>query len=394
MTRHRPTTADELAALIADASVREARLELRGGGSKAAMGAEREAEIIDMRGLAGVVDYDPPELVLTVRAGTPLAEVEQLVASEGQMLAFEPFDHGPLLGGASGQATIGGVVAAAVAGSQRLTMGGARDHLLGFTAVSGRGEAFVAGGKVVKNVTGFDLSKLMAGSWGRLAALTDLTLKVVPRPRVTASMMIEGLDHARAVAAMARAMSSHSEIAAAAHLPADTNRSAMTLFRLQGFQSSVQARCALLPHLLQDHGAVRLLPEADAAANWNAIRNVAPLSKARVLWRIDVPPSGASALINIFAAQGARWLLDWAGGLIWLAYEGDPADVRDAVAKAGGHAMLIRSPDATPVMVPFQHPRPPGVAAIEARVRRAFDPKGVFETGRFLDSAMDGMHAH
>lgn len=385
MTRHRPDSAEELAALIADAAARGARCELRGGGSKAPIGADRAAEVIDMTGFAGVIDYDPPELVLTVRAGTPLAEVQRLVESEGQMLAFEPFDHGELVGGAPGRATIGGVVAAGVAGSQRLTTGGARDHLLGFTAISGRGERFVAGARVVKNVTGYDLPKLVAGSWGRLAAITELTLKVLPRPRTARTMAIEGLDAAQARRAMARAMGSHAEIAAAAHMMADGDRPAMTLLRLQGFAPSVEARCAILPAILRDHGAVRALPERDAEALWSAVRFVRPMADAPLLWRISLPPSRAPGLAEAFAARGARWLLDWAGGLVWLAHDGDAADVRRAAEVAGGHATLVRAPDDIRSAVPFQHPRAPGVAAIEARVRRAFDPAGVFETGRFLD---------
>lgn len=390
MMHHTPSDADDLAALIADAASRSARCEIRGGGSKAAMGAPREAEIIDMRRFAGVVDYDPPELVLTVRAGTPLTQVKQLVESEGQMLAFEPFDHGPVLRGEAGQATIGGVVAAGVAGPQRLTMGGARDHLLGFTAVSGRGERFVAGAKVVKNVTGYDLSKLMAGSWGRLAAITELTLKVLPRPRATSSMVIEGLDPAQARRAMACAMGSHAEISAAAHLPANGERPAMTMFRVQGFAPSVTARCAILPELLRDHGAARMLPEEEASALWQAVRTAAPLADAETLWRISLPPSAAPAIIGRFAPEEARWLLDWAGGLIWLAHDGDAGAIREAAEAAGGHAMLVRAPEAIRATIAMQHPRQPGVAALEERVRRSFDPAGVFETGRFLDLT----HAH
>lgn len=385
MTHHTPKTPDELAAIITYAATRRAHCEIRGGGSKARMGAPRGAEVIDMRGFAGVVDYDPPELVLTVRAGTPLAEVQQLVESEGQMLAFEPFDHGPLLGTGAGHATIGGVVAAGVAGPQRLTKGGARDHLLGFTAVSGRGERFVAGAKVVKNVTGYDLPKLMAGSWGRLAAMTELTLKVLPRPRVTNSMAIEGLGPAAAVRAMAAAMGSHAEIGAAAHLPANGDRPALTLFRLQGFAPSVAARCAILPDLLRNHGRTGLLPDADATACWESVRSVVPLADAPTLWRVNLPPSGAPAIIDRLAPSGGRWLLDWAGGLIWLAHEGDAAEIRRAAAAAGGHAMLVRAPEATRATTPMQHPRQPGVAALEERVRRSFDPACVFETGRFLD---------
>lgn len=386
MTVIAPTTTDDLAAAISAAAASGARLELRGGGSKAEIGSARDATIVDMRGFSGVVDYDPPELVLTVRAGTPLVEIETLVAREGQMLAFEPWDHGPVFGRAAGAATIGGIVAAAVAGPQRLSMGGARDHLLGFEGVSGRGEPFVAGAKVVKNVTGYDLPKLIAGSWGRLVALTQVTLKVLPRPRAQATMVIESLTPPQAHAAMAQAMGSHSEIAAAAYLPAAVNNGqALTLFRLQGVAPSVDARCGFLPELLKDHGRAYRLNESDADTLWRAVRDVAPLAGDAPLWRVNVPPSSGCAVVAALEPLGARWFFDWAGGLVWLTFDGDPVLVRQAAEHALGHAMLVRAPSGMRARVPAQHPRSSGVAALEARVRRAFDPAGVFETARFGD---------
>jgi glycolate oxidase FAD binding subunit len=383
-----PTNSEELCDAIADAARTETRLEIRGGGSKAGFGCERDAIILDMRGFSGVIDYDPPELVLTAYAGTPLAEIEALVASKSQLLAFEPWDHGPLFGNPAGKATIGGVIAAAVAGPRRLTMGSARDHLLGFEAVSGRGERFVAGAKVVKNVTGYDLPKLMAGSWGRIAAMTQLTVKVLPRPRTQATMVIEKLSPLQAHAAMAQAMGSHAEVSAAAYLPAAINDGrALTALRLQGFEPSVEARCALLPDLLRDHGTLRRLDAQEAAELWDAVRVAAPVNDGRPLWRVNVPPSGGCAVVNAVEPLGARWFFDWAGGLIWLSFDGDPAAIRAAAGRAGGHATLVRAPAELRAIVPAQHPRAPGVASLETRVRRAFDPAGIFETGRFLDDA-------
>ena len=378
-----PSTPDELADTIADAARSGIKLEIRGGGSKAEIGCDRDAVMLDMRGFAGVIDYDPPELVITVGAGTPLSDIEELVERQQQMLAFEPWDHGPLFGRPAGAATIGGVVASAVAGSRRLTMGGARDHLLGFEAVSGRGERFVAGARVVKNVTGYDLPKVMAGSWGRLAAMTQLTLKVLPRPRVTATMIVEGLSPRQAHAAMACAMGSHADVAAAAHLPAAVNEGrAITAFRLQGFEPSVDARSALLLGLLRDYGALRPLDQGEADSFWDAVRIAAPLSHGS-LWRVNVPPSGGCDVVAALEPLGARWLFDWAGGLLWLLWDGDAASVRQAAERAGGHAMLVRAPAEQRARVPAQHPRAPGLAALEERVRRAFDPAGIFETGRF-----------
>jgi glycolate oxidase FAD binding subunit len=341
MATVRPTTLDELQDAIADAGRTGARLEIRGGGSKADIGAPREADLLDMTAFAGIIDYDPAELVLTVGAGTPLAQIETLVAGSDQMLAFEPFDHGPLFGRPAGAATIGGIVAAGVSGSRRVARGAARDHLLGFKGVSGRGEAFVGGAKVVKNVTGYDLPKVMTGSWGRLAALTEVTLKVLPRGREQLTLALEGLSPGKAQAAMARAMGSQADVSAAAHLPGPP---ATTALRLEGFGPSIAARRAMLDVILAEEGGLRALPHDEAEALW-----------------------------------------DWAGGLVWLTLDGNAAAVRAGAQAAGGHAILVRAPETLRRTTPALHPQTPGVTALEARVRRAFDPLGVFETGRFLD---------
>jgi glycolate oxidase FAD binding subunit len=310
--------------------------------------------------------------VLTVGAATPLTEVLALVAERNQMLAFDPFDHAAMLGGPAGQTTIGGVIAAGVAGPLRLSRGAARDHLLGFTAVSGRGECFVAGAKVVKNVTGYDLSKLITGSWGRLAAITELTLKVLPAPAVRRTLAVRGLDPTAAVAAMARALGSPAEVSAAAHLP-DADGGPLTLIRLDGFPSSVDARAALLARLVDG-----LAPLTDNP--WHAIATAAPLPGNIPLWRIIVPASLAPALVERLPGQ---WLFDWAGGLVWLASDAEAQAIRAAATDAGGHAMLVRADATIRASTPALHPQPTPLAALEGRVRHAFDPAGVFETGRF-----------
>jgi len=375
---------------IADAMGNGRRLEIRGGGSKRAIGltddgADDGVEIIATGGLAGIIDYEPSELVLTLGAGTPLAEVEALLAEHGQMLAFDPFDHGPIFGAAPGKTTIGGVIAAGVAGSRRLTAGGARDHLLGFKAISGRGEIFIGGAKVVKNVTGYDLPKLMAGSWGRLALLAELSLKVLPAPRDRASLMLHGSSDREALAAIARAMRGHYEVAAAAHFPADTvpgmmaGKGALTLLRLEGFRPSVEARLDGLHELL---GGVAMRGEEEAML-WQQLRAIAPLADAPLLWRVVVPPASGWKVTEGLSGHDVRWLYDWAGGLIWLAAGDASAPVRDAAAQAGGHAMLVRAPDAARRQLPVFHPEPAAVAALSDRVRRSFDPAGVFRSTRF-----------
>lgn len=381
-----PATTPELCEAIAAAAADGTHLEIRGGGSKADIGAQRHAPVLDLRRFCGVVDYDPPELVLTVRSATPLREIEAVLASKDQALAFEPWDHGPVFGRPVGAATIGGVVAAAVAGCGRLTRGAARDHLLGVKAVSGRAEAFVAGGRVVKNVTGYDLPKLLAGSWGRLAAMTELTLKVGPRPRASATLALPGLSASEAVAAMARALGSPLEVSAAAHLPPGVNQGrALTLLRLQGFERSVEARCLKLTALLREFGAIERLGASEADLGWRAIREAAPLAGLDPLWRIQLPASSAPALIQTLELLGAQWFCDWAGALIWLTLQGHALRLREVAASLGGHAMLVRAARELRNTVPALHPRAAAVSALETRVRRAFDPAGVFETARFLD---------
>ncbi|MDB5686310.1 MAG: FAD-linked oxidase [Rhizorhabdus sp.] len=370
----RPTTAGELAEIVAAAASKGRKLALRGGGSKAEIGApEVDATIVDTTGFAGVIDYDPAELVLTLGAGTPLATVQQLVAGENQMLAFDPFDHGPIFGRPAGSATIGGVIAAGVAGSRRVSAGGARDHLLGFTGISGRGEKFVAGAKVVKNVTGYDLPKLVCGSWGRLVALTELTLKVLPRPRETMTRLFHGQTLDQALLLVAAAMRSQASVAAAAYFGGQ----GITALRLEGFGPSIQARLAMLDAI----GTGEAVSHAEANAIWDDLRTLAPLGDGP-LWRISVP-TGASAKLIAALPADALYLVDWAGGLIWLGLDG-PADVvRRLASAAGGHAMLVRADPAVRAATPALHPQPAPLAALEARVRRAFDPAGVFETGRF-----------
>lgn len=367
-----PRDAADLAEIVADAAASGRKLELRGGGTKAGFGAPREAEVVSLARLSGVVDYDPAELVLTVRAGTLLAEVQALVASEGQMLAFEPW-------GDAG-ATIGGTVAAGVAGSRRVTAGSARDHLLGLTAVSGRGEVFVTGAKVVKNVTGYDLPKLLAGSWGRLGAMAELTLKVLPAPREVVTLAARGLAPAAAHAAMACALGSNAEVSAAAALSDGS-----VLLRVAGFAPSVAARCAALPSLLAGHCGLEAMDVAEAAPLWQQAMTGAAL-KGTVRWDVHLPPRAAPALIAALP-EGAGWAMDWGGGRVWIATDAEDEAVRQLAAGLGGEARLVAAPEAMRARVPAFHPRAKGVLALEARVRRAFDPKGVFVTGRFAEDA-------
>ncbi|MFA7603635.1 MAG: FAD-binding protein [Novosphingobium sp.] len=380
----RPTSEGELVEIIGAAGGAGARLRIRSGGSKDGVGAASSAGVLDMSGFSGIVDYDPSELVLTAHAATPLSDVMAAVAAEGQALAFDPFDHAPLFGHAPGAATLGGVIAGNVSGPRRLARGAARDHLLGFVAVSGRGERFIGGGKVVKNVTGYDLPKLMAGSWGRLAALTELTVKVLPRPRTAAMLRIHGLDAAAAVAAMAQAMGSPADVAAARHVPEGKSGPAVTELLIDGFPASVSARLGALADLLVGAvGSARIETIAADASAWPALDLVRDMPSEHALWKVSLRPSAAPGFVAQAEALGAQWAMDWAGGLVWVAIDDTTTRVRDLAVMEGGHAALMRAPDVLRAAVPAFQPAPTEVAALEERVRRAFDPLGVFETGRF-----------
>lgn len=289
------------------------------------------------------------------------------------MLAFEPWGQP--------DATIGGTVAAGVAGSRRVTAGSARDHLLGFTAVSGKGRTFVAGAKVVKNVTGYDLPKLMAGSWGRIGAMTEITLKVLPRPRQTTTMAARGMSPTTAYAAMACALGSNAEVSAAAAL-----RTGEVLLRVAGFAPSVEARCAALPGLLADHCSLEHMPEVQAAPLWETAMT-GDAVQGNVRWDVHMPPRRATDLIDALEPLGIDWSMDWGGGRLWIGTDSSGTEVRDQAHRLGGEARLAYAPADMRARIPSFHPRAPGVAALEQRVRRAFDPTDVFVGGRFMEDA-------
>jgi glycolate oxidase FAD binding subunit len=373
-------------------------LELAGRGTKHAIGRPSQTDLtLDLSGLAGVTLYEPAELVLSARAGTPLDDIEMLLEKNGQELAFEPMDYGPLLGGGEKRGTLGGAVAANLSGPRRIKSGAARDHFLGVTAVTGRAETIKSGGRVVKNVTGYDLCKLLAGSWGTLAAMTDITVKVLPKAETEATVLIAGLDDKRACVAMAAAMGSSCDVSGAAHLPDHVaswfdglpKSEASTVLRLEGFAPSVAYRSRALAVLMKNFGSVALLDEKNSRALWRSIRNVKPFAaeaaRARPLWRISVAPSRGHEIAAAIT-PAAQMFYDWAGGLVWvampLADEPDASSVRRAVAAVGGHATLIRAPVAVRAATDVFAAEEAASHALARRVKESFDPKGVLNPGR------------
>lgn len=372
-------------------------LDVVGQGSKRAIGRPSQTDLtLDVSGLAGVTLYEPEELVLSAKAATPIAEIEALLDKHDQQLAFEPADYGPLFGQPAGQGTLGGVVAANLAGPRRIKAGAARDHVLGVSAVTGRAETIKTGGRVVKNVTGYDLCKVLSGSWGTLAVMTDITIKVLPKPETEATLVIEGLSDARACAAMAAATGSSADVSGAAHLPdhvaswfVGLKAEAATLLRLEGVAPSVAHRREQLAALMKAFGPVSVLDEAASRALWRDIREVKAFAVAparhRPVWRISTAPASAHRLVDLIT-PAAQMFYDWAGGLVWLgmpyADEADAGSVRAAVRELGGHATLIRAPAAVRAAVDVFQPEGSGLRALSQRVKESFDPKGVLNPGR------------
>ena len=410
-----PTDADGLADAVRWAVAGEAPLEVIAGGSKQTLGRPvQSAATLSLAAFDGIVDYQPSELVLTAQAATPLATIEAALEAERQMLAFEPADYGTLLrapggadlratGGATlsapGGATLGGALACNLSGPRRIKAGAARDHFLGMHAVSGRGERFKAGGRVVKNVTGYDVCKLLAGSYGTLALMHEVTVKVLPAPERTRTVLVFGLEPAAALDALGAALGSAHEVSGAAHMPAEVAArsavsyvsgagAAVSAVRVEGFPASVEARCEALRALLGRFGAVEELHSKNSAMLWREIRDVRAFADdGRPLWRLSVPPaSGAAAAARVAEAADARALFDWGGGLLWLAVDGAPdageVPVRAAAMAVGGHATLVRADAPTRAARAVFQPQATGLAALSTRIKRAFDPAGVLNPGR------------
>jgi len=414
VTRFSPSDLTELREAIGDALAAGEPLELVAGGTKRGLGRPLQVpRTLDLSELSGIRDYQPNELVLTAAAATPLGAIEAALAPARQMLAFEPPNWSRLLGVPAEGAvrrTIGGALACNLSGPRRIKAGAARDHFLGFRGVSGRGEMFKSGGKVVKNVTGYDLSKLIAGSYGTLAAIEEVTVKVLPRPEQCETIVLCGLDPAAATRAMSHALASPHEVSGAVYLPAGATAALTSLadlpgiaaLRLEGPPPSVAFRRErLLAELTADCDATVLEDEASTAF-WRAIRDVEPFADlaGRTIWRVLVAPSrGAELGETIARAVDATWFVDWGGGLLWVAVasgedmaeDGGALLMRSAIrgtdGQGTGHATLIKGSAALRRAVPVFEPQPPALAALTARVKDSFDPRHILNPGRMIEGS-------
>ena len=386
----KPESVDHVVEAAKWAAANGAALDIVGHGTKRGFGKPTQAEtVLDLSAMSDITLYEPEELVMSARAGTPMAEIEAALSAANQMLAFEPWSAKNLYGADGG--TIGGVLACNISGPRRMQVGAARDHMLGFHAVGGNGEIFKSGGRVVKNVTGFDLTKLMAGAMGTLGVMTDVTFKVLPRPEKARTVLLFG---ARDVAlALTQAQCSEHEISACAYLPKDVAaRSSVdyiknagtdvTAVRVEGPAPSVDVRCAALRDLLGPLGqGVEELHTTNTETLWAEIRDVSYFGADTQVWRLSVAPSDGP---TIAAKLGGEYMLDWAGGLIWLAL--DPADDAHANHVRGaftsGHATLMRASDAVRAANPVFQPQVGALDLLSARVREAYDPAGIFNPAR------------
>ncbi|WP_306141085.1 glycolate oxidase subunit GlcE [Roseibium sp. MMSF_3412] len=386
----KPRTTQEIEDAVKWAAAEEQPLEIMGQGSKRGLGRPvQAAHVLDLSGVAGIESYEPAELVLTVKAGTPISDVEKLVDENAQELSFEPMDYGPLQGLDPGKGTVGGVLAANLSGPRRIKAGAARDHVLGMEAVSGRGEIFNSGGKVVKNVTGYDLPRALCGSFGTLAVASTVTLKVNPKPETSASFVLSGLGDESAVQVLCKAMGSSAEVSGAAHLPAGVGaEKSRTILRLEGFETSVDYRFKGLEQLLRSFGSPERLAEPDSRTLWRTIRDVEPFAGSNApVWRISVAPTMGPKLVELLRGKlDIQAFYDWSGGLVWvtvldgLVHE---TEIRGAVQEiGGGHATLVRAvPSVRSNMDVFQ-PQPGPLASLSARLKAQFDPSGILNPGR------------
>ena len=403
MSLLQPSDAKQIAEMISWIVAEGDLLEIVAGGTKRALGRPMKTDhVLDVSRFRGIVDYEAAELVLTARPGEPLASINAELTKERQMLAFEPPDWRALLG-AQGEPTLGGVIACNLAGSRRVRAGSARDYVLGFSAVNGFGEIWKAGGKVVKNVTGYDMCKLQAGAYGTLSALTELTVKVMPKPETSCTIVLHGLADDVAIPALANALNSPFEVSGAAHLPATAARrsklgagglGAATALRLEGPRPSVAYRADALEALL---GRGARLDNAETEAFWSEVGAVQPFltQGSRIVWRLCPTPSHAPTVAHsiLSTLASAEFFFDWGGGLIWLSV--DPVEagpdagagiVRPVVKSTGGHATLVVAPEAVRASVPVFEPLSAGLAELTARVKGGFDPRGVLNPGRMQEA--------
>ena len=368
-----PKSEEELAQMIVGAN---GPLRIKGGGTRPI--GRSSGDVLRTSAMRGISLYEPGALTIVAGAGTPIADVEKELAAENQRLAFEPMDHRALLG-TKGEPTVGGMAAANVSGPRRISVGACRDFMLGVRFVDGQGNIIKNGGRVMKNVTGYDLVKLLTGSYGTLGVLTEVSLKVLPDVETIGTVMLHGLSDARAIGAMSSALGSPFETTGVAHFPKGRSGDSLTMVRIEGFETSVTYRSGKLRDLLKPFGDAEIQVGATdgpgSTKAWSEVRDVTAIAgQSGDVWRISAKPSDAAGLVAKMDATSVQY--DWGGGLIWALVD-QGRDLRAALGEFDGHATLIRGT----ADVPTFHPEPAALAAITTGLRAKFDPRGILNSG-------------
>jgi glycolate oxidase FAD binding subunit len=397
---HAPDTVEELAYLVAEAADTRTPLEVMGRGTKREVGRPVQyGAVLSTENLTGIQLYEPSELVLVALAGTPIAQIEQALTEHDQEMPFEPIDLGPVLGFGRGQGTVGGMVATNFSGSRRILSGSVRDHVLGVQAVNGSGETIRAGGRVMKNVTGYDLSRALSGSWGTLAVMTEVAIKVLPAPREVRTVLCFGLADPNGIEALCLAMGTPFEVSGTVHMHAGLAErlsdqeianagASVTAIRVENFPASARYRSSRLKQMLQAYAPALELDTLRSRAFWDEIRTLKMFQKSeRPLWRISTVPTAAAKLVHNLARKiDVRVLYDWSGGLVWLETppisDAGAVEIRRNLAEIGGHATLIRAEAPARAAIDVFQPLDKPVMALTASLKRAFDPVGILNPGR------------
>jgi glycolate oxidase FAD binding subunit len=368
-----PDTEEAVAAAVRAAT---GPLSVQGNGTKMGMlRPVQAAATLSTKNLTGISLYAPNELVMSAKAGTPLAEIEAALAERGQQMIGEP----PHIHGSA--QTIGGIFATNFSGPRRVTGGAMRDHVLGVRCVNGKGEVQNFGGRVLKNVTGLDIAKFLTGSFGTLAVMTEITFKVLPAAEATGTILVRNLDAASAVRFMSAGLGSPFSVSGAAYLPEQK----AAYLRIEDFAESVTYRTEKLAAQLRAFGPAEIIATEASKALWAEIRDCKYLADGEAIWRVSAPPSAGPGILAAVEAQNLSGFLDWGGGLIWLSGPATQAAheaVTRAAQAAGGVWWLMQAPDPLRAAVDVVPPEPPALAAIARRIRDQFDPRGIFNPGK------------
>jgi glycolate oxidase FAD binding subunit len=400
LSNMRPVDEREFARVLAEATATETPVEVAGSGSKRNIGRPLQCAVnLSTKSLRGITLYEPGEMVMSARAATPLVQIEEALAERRQMLAFEPIELAGLAAGEPGTATIGGVFATNTSGARRIKAGAARDHLLGVRAVNARGEMFKAGGRVMKNVTGVDLCRGLAGSWGTLAVISELTFKVQPIPEDTRTLLLLDLPDAIAIEVLCAAIGTPYEVSGAVHVQSSLvarlwheglrrQGLAITALRLENFSKSLAYRIERMKEHLKAYGELHELDAENSLAFWGELRQLSVLQGGTApLWRISTAPTAGPAVVAAISAyMECRALYDWSGGLVWTEVpattDAGAADIRRVIATHGGHATLIRAEPQVRAAVEVFQPLEAGLDRLSRKLKAAFDPAGILNPGR------------